>query len=117
MEVADMDLLPDKEFNKVFNRISETIDLRGAGTPAEISKRLYRKIREIEYDNRANPLAPLQLESKISPLKTLISEGFGRRTIAEAMADPHGKVALTLKYGRHQARRILAKRSRKRLYI
>ena len=112
-----MDFLPDKEFNKVFDRMSETIDLKGAGTPAEINARLNRKIQEIQYQFATNPLAQIQAESKIAPLRTLVFAGFGRRTIDEAIADQHGKIALTLKYGRQQARRILEKRSRKRLFL
>jgi hypothetical protein len=108
-----MDFLPDKEFHRVFDRISEKVDLRGAGTPAEINERLNRKIEEYKYLYGTNPLAQLQAESRIAPLRTLIFAGFGRRTIIEAIADPHGKVALTLKYGRKKARHILLKRTRK----
>jgi hypothetical protein len=35
-----MDFMPDKEFHKIFNRISKTVDLTGAGTPEEINERL-----------------------------------------------------------------------------
>jgi hypothetical protein len=108
--------MPDIEFHKVFNRISKKINLKGAGTPAEINARLNKKINQIRYEYGLNPLGQLQAESKISPLKTLMFAGFGRRTIDEAIANPTGKVALTLKYGPEHARYVLEKRARKRIY-
>lgn len=108
-----MDFIPDKEFHIIFNRVSRTIDLKGAGSPAEINERLMERIREIRHHYGTSPLASLQAKRKISPLKSLISGSFGRRTIDEAISDPQGQVALTLKHGNQKAKGILWERSRR----
>ena len=114
-EVNDMDFLADKEFHKLFDRISKIVDLKGAGTPQEINRRLNRKIKEYRYLPRKSQLAVFFARSRMPNLKKLIFAGFGRRTIDEAVANPRGKIALTLKYGREKARDILRKRARRRL--
>ena len=109
-----MDFMPDKEFHVIFNRVSRTIDLKGAGTPSEIHERLKNRIKI--YQRQEKELEkPIQAKKRISNLKKLIFSGFGRRTIDEAVAKPHGKVALTLRHGREKARDILLVRSRKRI--
>lgn len=110
-----MDFMPDKEFHKLFDRISIIVDLRGAATPREINKRLNRKIKEYRYLSRKGQLASFRASRMPDFLKRLISAGFGMRTIDEAVANPRGKIALTLKYGRGKARRILRKRAQRRL--
>lgn len=110
-----MDFMPDKEFHKLFDRISKIVDLHGAGTPREINVRLNQKINEYRYLPRRSQLAVFFARSRMPNLKKLIFAGFGRRAIDEAVAKPHGKVALTLKYGREKAREILLARARKRL--
>jgi len=107
------DHMPDKEFHELFDRISEKIDLKGASTPAEINQRLSGKIREYGHASGTSPFASFHVENRISRLKRLIFAGFGRRAISEAIANPHGIVALTLKYGKRRAREILLKRRRK----
>ena len=110
-----MDFLPDAEFNKLFDRVSMTINLKGAGSPAEINRRLHQKIMEIKYEAGSDQLAQLRARKRIAPLKTLIFAGFGRRTINEAISNPQGEVALTLKFGKLRARAILLARARRRL--
>lgn len=110
-----MDFIPDKEFHKIFNRVSKKVNLKGAGTPQEINRRLNRKIKEYSYLTGKTPLAQFRAKRRISDLKKLIFAGFGRRTIDEAVANPRGKVAFTLKYGREKARDILSDRARRRL--
>jgi hypothetical protein len=102
------------EFHALFDRISKKIDLSGAGTVEEINARLRGAINEIRYQYALNPLGQLQAESAISPLQALIFGGFARRVIDEAIANPHGFVALTLKLGRQRAKEITAKRARRR---
>jgi hypothetical protein len=114
-EVTAVDFIPDKEFHKIFNRISKIVDLEGAGTPGEINERLNQKINEYRYLPGKNQLALFRARSRIPELKKLIFAGFGRRTIDEAVSNPRGKVALTLKYGREKARDILLARARRRL--
>lgn len=110
-----MDFIPDKEFHRIFNRVSKKVNLKGAGTPQEINRRLNRKIEEYRYLSGTTPLAQFRVKRRISDLENLISAGFGRRTIDEAVAKPQGKVALTLKYGREKAKDILSARARRRL--
>jgi len=112
--VIPTDFMPDKEFHPIFDRVSAVVDLKGAGTPAEINKRLREKIRayETQEGKRLNPVRTKRL---ISQLRGLMFAGFGRRTIDEAVANPQGKVALTLKYGREKAKDILLARARRRI--
>ena len=101
-----MDFMSDKEFHELFDRVSAKVDLRGANSPEEVNRRLKQKIKEY----------PPRLSSGwISFLKRLMFAGFGRRTIDQAVANPQGKVALTLKYGREKAKDILLARARRRL--
>ena len=109
-----MDFLPDKEFHRIFDRVSKIVDLKGARTPQEINRRLNRKIKEGRYLPGKNQLALFRGRSRIPNLKRLIFAGFGRRAIDEAVSKPRGKVALTLKYGRKKAKDILLARARRR---
>ncbi len=114
-EVILLDFIPDKDFNIIFHRVSRKIDLKGAGTPAEINRRLKDKIYDYKALQKKRRLKPQVARRRISDLKKLIFRGFARRTIDEAVAHPQGKVALTLKYGRKEARKILLERGRKRI--
>lgn len=107
-----MDFIPDKEFHRIFDRVSKIVDLKGAGTPQEINERLNRKIKEGRYLPRRSQLGLFLARSRIPNLKRLIFAGFGRRTIDEGVARPQGIVALTLKYGREKAKDILLARAR-----
>lgn len=111
-----MDFLPDKEFHKVFDRISRKINLKGAGTPSEINERLKHRIIEIRDEYGHSPLGRLQAEGKVASLRGLIFSGFGRRAIDEAIANPTGEVALTLKHGRAYAKHAIENRKRKRIF-
>jgi len=110
-----MDFMSDKEFNELFDRISRIVDLEGAGSPEEIIARLNQKVEKDQYLSGKNELTLFHARGRIPKLKKLISGGFARRTIDEAIANPRGKIALTLKYGRERAKDILLKRARRRL--
>lgn len=110
-----MDFMPDKEFHKLFDRISKIVNLAGARTPQEINRRLKRKINEYRHLPRKDQIPSFFARSRMPDLKKLIFAGFGRRTIDEAIANPRGIVALTLKYGREKARQILRRLARRRL--
>ena len=110
-----MDFMVDKEFHQIFDRVSRKVDLKGAGTPAEINERLKQKIEAYEYLRKKKRLAQRVAKRRISDLKNLMFAGFGRRTIDEAIANPQGKVALTLRYGPEKAKEILLARARKRI--
>jgi hypothetical protein len=105
-----MDSLADKEYNAVFNRVAKRVNLQGCSTPHEIEIRLNNQI----HDNRAtygiSPLRAMQAEGECINLQNLVASGFARRAIDEAIAKPEGKIALTLKYGREKAKRIIEKR-------
>jgi len=109
--MTSMDFMPDIEFHILFRRISNTIDLEGCATPQEVNSRLKQRINEYKAHG-VTPFGNYVAYKKIAALRNLVAGGFGRRTIAEAMAKPHGEVALTLKYGRETARRILTRRKR-----
>ena len=86
---------------RLFKRSGTMINLRGAKTPNEINRRIHKAL------NRPNP--------KITPgwrnlLKNILPY-FGKFCIDEAIANPHGRVALTLKYGSKKAERILERRA------
>jgi hypothetical protein len=101
-----VDFIPDKEFHKIFDRVSKIVDLKGADTPQEVNRRLNQKIKE--YPPRIS-------SGWISFLKRLIFAGFSRRVIDQTISQPYGLVGLTLKHGRERARHILLARARRRL--
>ena len=105
-----MDFLPDVEFHPLFNRTSKKVNFQGCGTPEEINARLKQRIREYKALYGNTPISQFQGENKVAGLRTLIASGFGRRCIDEAIAHHRGKVALTLKYGRDKAIRIINRR-------
>jgi len=95
------------------------VSLKGVGSPREINKRLKLKIDGYKYLRKKKALHLFGISKKearrgIRDLKKLMFAGFGRRTIDEAIAKPHGKVSLTLRYGRKKAKDILLERARKR---
>ena len=110
-----MDFMPDKEFHSLFDRINKYVNLQGCNTPADVNECLYSKIRSLKTLAKRGQINTRQVIRQISEYKKLIFSGFGRRTIAEAVADPRGKVALTLQYGRKKAREILLARARRRI--
>ena len=110
--MIDTDFVPDSEFNRIFDRVIFIVDLRGAKTPAEINKRLKMACDQARSLRRT--YRPKLSQGWISFLRKLVPS-FGRRTIDEAVANPRGKVALTLKYGRKKAKDILLDRARRRL--
>jgi hypothetical protein len=124
-----VDFMPDREFHPIFNRVSRKVNLKGAGSPAEINKRLTkqikkekektRMIREAISEGYVNRQALTRwmrkIRASIKDLEQLIFAGFGRRTVDEAIARPRERVALTLKYGRKRAKQILLERAQRRL--
>jgi regulator of extracellular matrix RemA (YlzA/DUF370 family) len=127
--VKKLDFMTDREFHPIFDRVSRKVHLKGAGSPAEINKRLTKKVKKdeekiamideaiIEGYAKAGPLSrwKKKIRNDIKDTKQLIFAGFGRRTINEAIARPRERVALTLKYGRTKAKEILLQRARERL--
>lgn len=108
-----MDSISRPEFHEIFDRVSMTVDLKGCLSALEMERKLdeardlckaktkivKRRARKAKYGRRAEWL------------DTLIESDFAGRAVFEACRDPHGFLALTLKYGRSDARqRILAQR-------
>jgi hypothetical protein len=128
-QVISVDFMIDREFHPIFDRVTRKVNLKGAGSPAEINERLtkhikkekkkIKMIKEAISEGHINKQATRKWLKKIrvsiKDLKQLMSAGFGRRTIDEAISRPHGKVALTLRYGRKKAKEILLERARRRL--
>jgi hypothetical protein len=127
--VRNVDFMPDREFHPMFDRVSKKVNLKGAGSPAEINNRLTKAIKKEEekikmikeainegYAKRSALTTWLKkIRTDIKYDKQLIFAGFGRRTIDEAITRPRGKVALTLRYGRKKAKDILLERARNRI--
>lgn len=109
-----MDSIPSYEFHKIFDRISQIIDLKGKFTAEEIEEELLR-VRNVckrlseRAETRKNQV--LYRAKKVA-MDRLIEYGFADRVIAEAMVDPHGKVGLTLRYGYAEAKRRLLAQAR-----
>ncbi len=108
-----MDFLPDSEFHEIFDRTSKKVNLKGASTAGEINNRIVKKAHRIQNEYGSDPLSQMQAESRIEPLKKLLFSGFGRRAIDEAIANPQGKIARTLKLDQEEIQRIKARRKRK----
>lgn len=108
-----MDNITRYEFHKIFDRVTDSVDLGGclgalaienklkeardwSRTKSKISK---TKARRVKFGGRAEWL------------DTLIEHDFAGRAIFEASRNSHGLIALTLKYGKKKAReRILAQK-------
>jgi len=105
-----MDFMADAEFHPVFNRTSKRVNLQGCSTPEEINTRLKQKIYDIKQTYNVGPFGPIIAQRRVAPLRNLITGGFAIRCIDEATSQPKGIVALTLKYGREKALRIINRR-------
>ena len=108
-----MDFMTDIEFHFIFDRVSRMVSLKGCTSTNDINKRIKNKIKRYRKDLQENR-GSKKTRYNLSQLKKLLHRGFGRRTINEAIADPYGKVSLTLQYGRKKAEEILLARARKR---
>jgi hypothetical protein len=108
-----MDFMPDKEFHRLFNRVSRRVDLKGCRTAADINRKLMQKEKQVRFSASNNPLAQVRASNEADFYQRLVP-AFGKRVIDEAHTNPHGKVALTLKHGWRRAE-ILFKRMKKRL--
>ncbi len=109
-----MDTIPDREFIHIFNRTARYIDVKGAYDPRELDDRM-RKIQKamlIRKHKSKTDAEKWKYHRKQKNIKKLRDHGFSRRVIEEAIADPYGKIALTLKHGFKKAEDILLKRRR-----
>jgi hypothetical protein len=91
----------DKEFHRMFKRISRRVSFKGCKTPAEVNGRLVQKYRQEMYVPNANPLQRLHAENRADKYRRLVPY-FGEEVIAEAHAKPNGFIAQVLHYGREK---------------
>jgi hypothetical protein len=100
MELSKMtDWMVDKEFHPVFDRLSETVELKGAYTPDDIDQRIKQKMRAFDYRAK-NPILTTHISTKKAKrskknLQKLIDSDFGTYTVAHARRHPDGIVNLT----------------------
>ena len=97
--------LNHEDVMRMFPRISAIVDLKGAYSASEITKRLVVAI---------NAYPPRLSRGYIELIKRVIPF-FGAYVIDEARANPRGEVALTLKYGRKTAKLIVEAQARQYL--
>lgn len=109
----------DIEFHAIFDRVSRVVDLKGAYSVAEINRRLEQYFLALE-DERLKRIAQGRraakriLSNQEQTLKLLKRNRLASRVIAELIANPEGKVALTIRYGKKKAKEILLRRTRER---
>lgn len=85
---------------------------KGAFSVVEINERLEETIKDVRHSRfLLKPRARMIARN----LKKLKDARFGNRVIKEASEKPRGKVALTLRYGRKKAKRMLLERARRRI--
>ena len=94
--------MTDKEFHRVFRRISRRVSFKGCRTPADVNRRLMQKYRQEKYVQNANPLERLRAENRADKIRRLVPY-LGQKVIADAHAKPHGLIAQYLRYGRDKA--------------
>lgn len=101
-----MDNVSRYEFHAIFDRVSATIDLKGCTTALAIELAL----REVRDKSKAKlkihraKVMGAEFGRKAEWLDTLIEKDFAGRTIFEARRNPQGPIAVTLIYGRKEAR-------------
>ena len=106
-----MDFMPDKEFHRLFLRVSRRVSFKGCRTPADVNRRLIQKAKEVMYVASDNPLERLRASYKADQYRRLVP-AFGVRVVNEATSRPNGRISLTLRHGWEKAE-VLFKRLEK----
>ena len=93
--------------------------MKGAYSVAEINRRLEQYFLALEDERLKRIVQGRRVPKRIlsdqeQMLKLLKRNRFASRVIAEIIANPEGKVALTIRYGRKRAKEILLRRARER---
>ena len=108
-----MDSIPSYEYESIFYRAADSVDLKGKFTVRAIEDELVRareRCRRL-YGRAETSRQRIRLKLAITQLNRLLEYGFAQRAIYEANINPRGLVAMTLKYGKAEVkRRILAQR-------
>lgn len=100
------DWVVDKELMPIFDRLSETIEFKGAYILDEFNERLKQKQRAFDYRAK-NPILSTHISRKKAKrskenLQKLIDADFGAYVIAHARRHPDGIVNLTLHVGKRK---------------
>lgn len=115
-----MDSIPSFEFHEIFDRTTDVVDLEGKGTVLAIEKALWR-VREYcrrRYQKAETARERARFKTAKTAYDNLLQHGFARRAIREAKLAPNGFVALTLRFGKAEARRrsLAQSRTKTRFY-
>lgn len=115
-----MDSISRYEFHEIFDRVSMYIDLTGCISALAIEQALVEARGRSKAKSKISrtDTARARHGRRAELLDNLIENDFAGRAVYEARANPTGSIALTLRYGRQEARRIIAQRrtaQRKRL--
>jgi hypothetical protein len=109
-----MDSVPSYEFAGIFDRTSGDVNLKGCFTAEAIAEKLNDAKNKCEH-MRAKAVVPkhrAKLKRKAIQYQNLIEYGFPERVIKEARSKPNGIFAMTLKFGKTDAKaRILARKN------
>jgi hypothetical protein len=109
-----MDSIASYEFHKIFNRVSSRINLQGKTSANAIDQSLVtaRDNCKRNYRETTNPILRVRLKNAVVGYNNLLFYRFSNRAMKEAIENPSGIIALTLRFGKIEAkRRILAQRN------
>jgi hypothetical protein len=114
-----MDSISSHEFTFIFVRTSEQVNLRGKLSSQTIAEKLNSvknkclEMRGIAKTSKTRS----RLKRTAIQIGNLIEYGFHDRAIREARAKPNGIIAMTLKYGREEAKSRMLARKRTQIYV
>jgi hypothetical protein len=96
----------------MFHRLSMDVDLTGltSALAIELALKEARSISKAKYKICRTEAVRERHGKRAEFLDVLIEHDFGSRAIFESRVNPTGSIALTLKYGRQEADRIIAQR-------
>ncbi len=123
-----MDSIPDRQFLRIFKRVSTYVDFKGCKTPEDVEKKMQETIASMRRARQRadNDTVRKKLTIAIKRYLILLREGvpskYNHKTrvgfqtwlIHKAKSEPTGKIALTLKYGRRKAEEIIQRRESQR---
>jgi hypothetical protein len=108
-----MDSISRPEFAQIFDRVYSHIKLKGRPSALAIELELIEVRDRCKAKSKTSPTRTERAKygRRAEWLDTLIEHDFAGRVMFEAHRNPHGLIALTLKYGRQEAlQRIKAQR-------
>ena len=110
----------DLEFHAVFNRVSKIIDFRGAYGVNAVHQRINHHIYSLEgkrviMQERGRRPPKYLTSDQVQLAKLLKQDRFAQNVTSELVSNPHGFVALTVRYGRKKAEQMSLRRRRRRI--